>query len=842
MLENIYIKHTIPPGPQLLLPRVQINSLLPRAVKSNLVTMTAGTGYGKTQTVSTFLKHHRYRVAWLQLSKLDNFSARFWKGFLDALSPHHEEVISYLEQLGFPESAATFDRFLHILAKEIHRSKRLVFVFDDLHLISNESINQFFENLISANIENLCIILLSRTAINFTNRLNNHFTEEDLRFSLSETEKYLKMQAISLTATEVEKIQTYTGGWPLAIYLISLNLKKDLNLYIDPLIGSKPIIFLMIEKELFFRYKPHWQEFFIKLSFLEEVPIGLMRELSQESVDTMMGILADNMFIQYNPYTCKYYFHHIFLNFLHEKQIHLNSQSIDEVYVTAAKWYEKNGLKIDAMTYYEKCRCYDEIWQLILHMPPERHPKNKASRLINFLNNFPQDFLKKHPMASVIRASFMLNNLELEPAAKDLLTLINELKAQPETAENNIVLGEAYIVLALIKLAQKEYGYVHYFKMANILLPKGSMRNYSNIKIVDSNNSLNPNSLEGCEIEKFQKSLDEAMPYASRVMHGFGYGIESLSKAEMAYFKGDFIQAQRHIFEAIYRARQKKQKDIVCNAFFLLMKITFVQGDYNATIDYMTQLTEYAENSAYFLSILDIAKSWFFLKIGNNERIPRWLLNDTLNEQIHPPISVGKDRLVRVHYFLTEERYDELFAFSRQLDTLYQKKGLWMDLIILRIFNALSFYYIGDLRQCINVFQSLYDIVHENHFVMQFIEMGQHMCAMIDNIRRFGNHNLPEDWLNYIYSKASIYAKRQVFYKKKYIAANQSEDAAYVRLTRREKEILRNLCQGLTRDEIAASLTISINTVKSALQHIYNKLGAANSADAVRIAIQMKIV
>ncbi len=55
-------------------------------------------------------------------------------------------------------------------------------------------------------------------------------------------------------------------------------------------------------------------------------------------------------------------------------------------------------------------------------------------------------------------------------------------------------------------------------------------------------------------------------------------------------------------------------------------------------------------------------------------------------------------------------------------------------------------------------------------------------------------------------------------------------------LSEREKEILRSLCQGLEYKEIAEKLTISPNTVKKHVIHIYEKLHVNNKAHAMRIA------
>jgi DNA-binding NarL/FixJ family response regulator len=61
-------------------------------------------------------------------------------------------------------------------------------------------------------------------------------------------------------------------------------------------------------------------------------------------------------------------------------------------------------------------------------------------------------------------------------------------------------------------------------------------------------------------------------------------------------------------------------------------------------------------------------------------------------------------------------------------------------------------------------------------------------------------------------------------------------------LTLKEKEVLQDMSQGLSRTEIAAYRGISVNTVKAMLQIIYEKLGADNSMDALRISISKGLI
>lgn len=825
-----------------LLHRPRLDDLLSKAVKNSLVKVTAGSGYGKTQTTSMFLSRSNYKIAWMDFSKVDNFPERFWSGFLNSLLAQEDDDSHPLKQLGFPVTLMEFDRFLRIFTDYIPGNGRFILVFDDFHFINDSTVIDFVEKLIAANIRNLCTIILSRTKIAIKANFQSQITEMDLRFTLAETDEYLKKQTLSLTEAETKHIRAYTNGWPLAIYLSGLNLKKNHESAHDPLAITKPIIFQLIEDEIFSHYTQKEQEFIVKLSLLEEFDAGLIQCFSDINNDAVGSILESNMFINYNPYTEKYHLHNVFLLFLRKKQYYLEQQEIDDIYLTAAKWYHRSNYIIDAMNYYEKCGHREELWPTILNTPPTRRPRDTTLRFIQFLEGFSEEFVKENPMVRVIRASYMLNNLELETAAENMLDLIEEYSALPDTAENKAIMGEAYIVLALIRQTQKDYSFADYYKKADAYLPNGSIRDYRYTKLIDSNNSINPNSLERMEVIRQQRALFEAIPHASRVMNGFGYGIAYLSSAELAYFRGDLKKAQSDAFESIYRAKEKEQSDIMCNALFLLMKISLAKGNYSLTLGYIQQLREYALHISGISNILEVAEGWFYIRMGREEKVARWLLNDPLNLKTHPPISVGRDRLIMAYYLLKNGRCDELLSFSTQADKLFEEKGLWLDLVSIRIFIIISLYYIGDIPQCIAAFQALYDIVSSNHFIMQFVEMGNDICNVINNIKKSDGHNIPEMWLDNIYSKASTYSKRQAFYISKYNAENTSAAPPHIHLTSREKEVLDNLSQGLTREEIASSLDISPNTVKSTLRNIYNKLGAINSTDAIRIAINMNLI
>jgi len=116
---------------------------------------------------------------------------------------------------------------------------------------------------------------------------------------------------------------------------------------------------------------------------------------------------------------------------------------------------------------------------------------------------------------------------------------------------------------------------------------------------------------------------------------------------------------------------------------------------------------------------------------------------------------------------------------------------------------------------------------------MPFSELGKDMRTLTAAALKEGVPGIEQSRLEKIHRNASAYAK-------KFFLANERPEGNP--LSRREREILTLLSRGLTREEIAKDSGLSVNTVKSTLRSIYNKLGAVNRAAAIRIAGSREIL
>ncbi len=75
-------------------------------------------------------------------------------------------------------------------------------------------------------------------------------------------------------------------------------------------------------------------------------------------------------------------------------------------------------------------------------------------------------------------------------------------------------------------------------------------------------------------------------------------------------------------------------------------------------------------------------------------------------------------------------------------------------------------------------------------------------------------------------------------YLRKLVQVAVQDDAKNVRLTSRDKDILRFLMEGLANKEIAAQLSISESAVKASIQALFSKTGVRSRSQLVRVALE----
>jgi LuxR family maltose regulon positive regulatory protein len=345
------------------------------------------------------------------------------------------------------------------------------------------------------------------------------------------------------------------------------------------------------------------------------------------------------------------------------------------------------------------------------------------------------------------------------------------------------------------------------------------------------------------ETEKCIAAVAAFEPYAAEALGGCYRGMGDLVRAEAAFFRGHIDEAKRYAGEAVRKAREAGQYEIENRSLFYLERIHLHGGEFEELRRVRLELAELREKPFYLnrFTQYDIVEGWFAMQLGFMEGLADWLKNDFSESDLNPLVN-GLEILIKAKYHFMEKKYPAALA------ALESRKDTEGSVVLGRIENlvliAVCRYSFHDPEGAYTALAEAYALAESNGYFMPFTEMGRYMRSLADGALRDNADGLPREWLLEVRRNASAYAKRIFAARKVFgpVSRSHIETNASPPLSRREREVLRGLSRGLTREEIAVSLSISINTVKSVIRSMYNKLGAINRADAVRIATARRIL
>lgn len=836
-----------------LLHRPRLDALFQQALKSPLVTVIAGPGYGKSTAAASFFQAHPYRLIWKRLARLDNLPYHFWQTLLPSFSGIlSQKAIDRLNVLGFPDTPAKIDHFLHTLQTHILDKELCVFVVDDYDLIDNAHVRYFFEALVEARLDNFRLVILSSAhtdigVIGLRSGGVYEITKEPLCFTAEEAKCLFEMNGVPIDDVLLQKVLHDTGGWPLAVYLAARQVSAAPQEGYTATGGRPQIVNQMFEREFFLNYSTDMQALLIKLSMLRGFSPELLSRFGIENVETTVETIRNNMFISPEQGSGLFSMQPMYREFLAGQSYKIDAREWARIYEIAGDYYLEFDYILEATECFGQSRAYEKLLSCIIALAYRRMSLGMAPAkyLSQKLDLFPDDFVQEHPVIKLLRANILFSSLELEQCYDQLLALAESLHAA-DREQDRYVLGDVYTYLGAIRLTRCQEDFGVYYKKACEYLPEGTTLRPGNMLILENIHTLSlPDHMPGA-LSRMETAIHEGVPYMTRALKGAGTGLDHLFSAEAGYNTLELNKAQKHAYQAIYRGAEAEQHDIICNAHIILARIALFQGNYSIMTEQIQNISDYiAEHKIPALyDLQDYAMSWRFLRMNDCEKISPWILNARSHRHDQPQMTIGRDRIVYAEYLLKTNAYAELIAMAEPLIRLYEKRYLFVDRLWLHVLCAIAYMKLGDTERCLSAFNTAYDMAHHNNVIMPFAENASNVRTLIDYIKR----NTPPDrydaaWLDLLQSRASMYAKRLAAVMREYNAQNSPPGKqAGVHLSPRELEVLHSLSQGFTREEIASMQHVSVNTVKSSLRNAYNKLGAVNRADAIRAATSLGLL
>jgi LuxR family maltose regulon positive regulatory protein len=841
------------------MPRPRVDKILDHATRCMLVYVVAGAGYGKTQAVRQYIEQQPDAIVrWVQLTEGDNVGSRYWESLTHNISLDNLDLANHLREFGFPETPSRFKQFADILKTTEHRSIKTFFVFDDFHLIHTKEALVFAERCAHLKIPGACMIIISRKEpeINavtlFAKGKASIITEDELRFTDDEVEDILKLRDIRVYKNDLPKLLDATKGWALAIDLLSLVLKRVPE-NLDFALGTmKQNIFKLMETEAWDGFSEEVQKTMVRLSLVSDLPLTPFHEFSGDT-SFLQNTPQLAYFIWFDSLIGDYRIHPLYIEFLQSKQDVLSTDEKQDTYQQAAQWCSENNFYFDAMKYLKLSRQYERMVQTLFSYP-FRLPYDTCNYFLNVLENLDPEDKDRSNQSVLLLKNFFIPLLLLwigryEEASVRSWSVIREWENK-DSPFTMILLSAAYSNLAYIDMYTCLV--THIYDAPKYLRKSIEYRNLSSIpstKITGAFSIADIRSFaclvgEGAslsEFDEFLKSARDTAKYIAETPHGMYHGYEDLAACEIAFYKNQLTIAKSYANQAMIKACEKGQHSIEAMAVFYLFRIALLESDYSLVQEILRQRQGKSGNPNFWNRQLlnDLGSGFFYALAGIPKKVPSWLNMDEKETAFDVSIPV-RELICAARYYLVTRKYSRALALLCSSYPREPQERFLFGELTLSLLTAVARIKIGDTSGAVNDLEKAYSLSFDGLFEMPFIELGKDLHPLCVASGQQTDCNIPQQWLKTIDRKASAYAKKVAAVLYSFKKEKNIDDTP--QLSEREREVLSDLYHGLNREEIAASRYLSINTVNKIIPSIFIKLNANNSADAMRIAIEKKLI
>lgn len=818
--------------------RQRVDELIDRGLNYNVISIIAGLGYGKTLAISSYFNENKYCV-WINLNPSDCDPAAFWEHLVYNITKRNKYIGEQLSNFGMPRDLVEYSA-LHRLIDTLIADKKFYIVLDDLATISGSPCEDFLRMLLHTKYDNLCIVLISST------RLGMGFyslkgggtvypiSTNDLKFSLDEAELLFKHRGIELSIASLNEIMERSSGWPIVIDNLANTLRSEPRADDDIVNRCLTMVYELLEAEYFSKYSAEIQRLLIKLSLIDTFPIELVLEISGLDEPTTKGILFSDSFIMHKDSDRNYAFYPTFKDYLRSHQASLSNKDRNEFLDFSGNWFLKNGHFIQAVDCFYQGKQFDCIIALIIDNPELFKDVQKSESIIEMLVQFPPESLSNSVYAQYLVSISQLH-LGYVDEAKGTLLRLKSLLISDESDSSQSLLGEVYLGLAEISRLENNLDFLRYYRRAQVCLPEGShfmllyrffFRNIPIFCDPDKAGSLHDVSA----------TLVEATPYMNHCMNGQLTGFDDLTLAYTAHYTGDYESACRHGSKSLLYGMKDDNSVLIGLSIYVIARSFLFSGNLEEAISQIDIFNDYlaqkVDNTMFIMK--DCSETWFQMEMGNFGEVHPWTLNYNFlkRDKYWWPA-----RYVQGRYLLHLGEYDKLLAYLDLQETEYlDNYQFFIGRVYVLVSKAVCHMKLGDIGKSINILYEAYKLCYANGISTPFVELGSAMRGLISNAKKYPGYDFDENWLDMISTKSSSYAKRlkgmQTAYAKKTKRPVEINNV----LSKTETLILYEIAQGFSREELADSHKIKLNSVHSHVKSIYNKLGAANSAEAVHIA------
>jgi LuxR family transcriptional regulator, maltose regulon positive regulatory protein len=512
-IRNLIILSQVNPPAQRshVLIRERVSSLLRTSLTYPLTMIQAGTGYGKSTAIISFVHTQPAPVYWFTISGTDRDPTLFLAKLFTAFNQHKEGIgEEALRVLDMPDATQMEALIALVNAAAVQIMQPALLILDDFHRVRDiteitQMVNWLVENLPPS----LHLVLASRQPIELPS-LNSwrvkdsvyEFGKEELAFTHDEIHQLFSVEYhMELSPQEVAHLSEKTEGWAIGLQMIWQTLRSNPGMTILDVLEnqreSQAALFEYLAEEVLNRLDSPTQRFLLRTSILSRLDSSTCDFLltSDKSDEILRKLNNTGMFIEeLRPGVYRY--HQIFREFLLNR-LQQNSGETLELHRKIASYFTAHEYWEQALFHLISAGDYRQISQVLENIGESMIRDGRQETVRYWINAIPETLRKNLPYINYLLGEIYRLSTDFDPA----LEYYHASERLHRSANNHYgvslaLRGQAQVYLDTIRPVNADQLLQDAIKLLN---PKENPQQYADLLVLAAENQLNLGNPDGAE-------------------------------------------------------------------------------------------------------------------------------------------------------------------------------------------------------------------------------------------------------------------------------------------------------------------------------------------------------
>jgi LuxR family maltose regulon positive regulatory protein len=779
-----------------------------------------------------------------------------------------------------------------------HKERSFALVIDDYHILETQQIHDALIFLLDQLPPQMHLVITTREDPPLPLarwRARGQMTEiraRDLRFTEAEAADFLNQtMGLGLTPDDIATLEARTEGWIAGLHLAAISLQGhgDHADFIQSFAGDDRHVTDYLVGEVLSLQPENIQRFLLHTAILERMCGPLCDavmdddENSSESQGILEQLEEANLFIVPLDNRRQWYrYHHLFGDLLGNLLRRESPERIHDLHLRASDWYERNELITEALGHALAAEDFERAARLAAANALPMLMSGEVATVQSWLEALPQGVVRSHPRLSIDQA-WVLHLNQRPDAIEPVLQDAERSLESSELGEQDVIsswLGEILALRAWVKRTQGELAEAielsyealerlteeHVFALClNLVSLAGALRyvgdtaqaiqvltdciplcqaagNYLGV-MADTYDLAELWVMQG-HLHQAKTVLGEALLWATQ------QGVEQMPATSMVHAKlGDVLREQNDLqaaedhLSAAIKISQGKLTIVSGQAFLHLARLKHARGDAAGASDALQQAAQAVQGweTPEIVADMGAHQARLWLDQGDLPGAIRWVHQSGIRSNKEPTYLHEFELLTLARVLIAQGRAErdeghlheamELLERLRQSAEGGERMGRVIEISMLQ---ALALTQIPiketETNQALAALERALITAEPEGYVRMFVDEGEPMARLLYEATSQGI--MPE------FAGRLLAAFPDVLSTKPKRPAPEMVEP----LSSRELEVLGLIAEGLSNQEIAAKLFLSLNTVKVHCSHIYGKLGVKSRTQAVAKAETLGIL